>query len=178
MRPRTLTPLQLIRRFVRQSRAATLIEFGLLALPFFAIIGAIMETAIVMLAGQVMDSAVEDGSRYIRTGQAANNAYTLATFRARICDNLFGLFNCDAMKLKVTNISTFGTASLSDPVDVDGNWTISETYTSGAGRSVMFVEAHYKWPVVLNLFGFDLANQPDNSRLLSTGRVFKNEPFD
>jgi Flp pilus assembly protein TadG len=155
----------------------TLIEFGLLALPFFSIIGAILETAIVFFATQVMDSAVGDASRYVRTGQATNDGFVLSDFRAKVCETSFGMFNCADFKLKVTEIVSFNAADFTAPLDADSNWIITEAYTSGSGKSVMFIEVYYKWPVVMDLFGFNLSNQADNTRLISAARVFKNEPF-
>ena len=53
------------RRFARDERGVTAVEFGILGLPFFTIIFAILETTMVFLAGQVLDGAVEDASRLI-----------------------------------------------------------------------------------------------------------------
>lgn len=46
------------RGLARDERGATLVEFGLLAPFFFAIVGAIFETSVVFLSGQILDSAV------------------------------------------------------------------------------------------------------------------------
>ncbi|NOZ33551.1 MAG: pilus assembly protein [Alphaproteobacteria bacterium] len=165
------------RAFARDENGVTLIEFGLLALPFFSIIGAILETAIVFFAAQVLDSAVGDAARLVRTGQAATQSYTLSEFREVMCGNSFGMFNCADFKLRVSEISTFNAADFATPLDSDSNWVINETYTSGQGKSVMFIEVYYKWPVIMNLFGFNLSTESDNTRLLSAARVFKNEPF-
>src|SRR5690606_2566182 len=54
----------------RDERGVTAVEFGLLALPFFTIIAAILQTSLVFLADQVLESAVHDAARAIRTGQA------------------------------------------------------------------------------------------------------------
>ncbi|RYE39513.1 MAG: pilus assembly protein, partial [Hyphomicrobiales bacterium] len=56
-------------QFGRDDRGVTIIEFGILALPFFTIIAAILETSLVFFAGQILDSAVQDAGRLIRTGQ-------------------------------------------------------------------------------------------------------------
>ena len=84
--------LSWLRRFVRNERGATAIEFALLSVPFFALTGAILETAIMFLASQMLDGAVQDASRLVRTGQAQTNNYTIDTFRSAVCNELFGLF--------------------------------------------------------------------------------------
>lgn len=167
-----------MRRFKRDERGVTAIEFGLLALPFFAIIAAILETAFIFLASQVLDSALNDSSRLIRTGQAHEAGYTATTYRAAICDNLYALFDCDALKIRVSEVANFAGANIGTAADpVTGNWTIVEAYDHGGGNSIILVEAYYKWPIVLNMFDFNLSNLPDNTRMLSAVRVFKNEPF-
>jgi Flp pilus assembly protein TadG len=50
-------PLARRRGFARDESGVTAIEFGLLALPFFSILGAILETSLVFLSGQVLESA-------------------------------------------------------------------------------------------------------------------------
>lgn len=154
-----------------------MIEFGVLAVPFFAIIGATLETALVFLATQVLDAAVHDASRLIRTGQAQNAGFVHEDFRAAVCDHVFGLLDCSQLKIEVHTIDTFADVSYEAPVDEDGDWTIVEAYDDGIASSIVFVEVYYKWPTLLNIFGFDLADQPDGTRLLGASRVFKNEPF-
>lgn len=163
---------------MRDEKGVTLVEFGLLALPFFAIVGAILETSLVFLASQVLDSAVEDSARLIRTGQAQSQNYTEVEFRAAICDGLYSMFDCDEVKVKVSEIANFASATLNPVADItDGSWTLVETYEDGVGSSIILVEAYYKWPIVLNIFDFNLANLPDNTRMLSSVRLFRNEPF-
>ena len=178
-------------RFRRDERGVTLIEFGILALPFFTIIAAILETSLVFFASQILDSAVQDAGRLIRTGQmqtgpvAQNN---LAGFRAEICDGLYGLMNCDNVKVKVSVVGDFGSATVTYPIQTGNqcttthgvkvcNWTIVEGYTPGAGGDVVLVQAYYKWPTLVHLPGFNLQDQVDGTRLLGGVRVFRNEPF-
>ena len=61
------SPLRRWRGFAHDESGVTAIEFGLLAVPFFSILGAILETSLVFLSGQVLESAVQDASRLIRT---------------------------------------------------------------------------------------------------------------
>ena len=48
---------------------------------------------------------------------------------------------------------------------------------AGAGSNIVLVQAYYKWPIIFSFGGFGLANQADNTRLIATVRVFRNEPF-
>ena len=168
--------------FLRNQRGATAVEFALLALPFFAIIGAILETSVVFLSSQVLDSAVQDTSRYIRTGQAQGVIVTAANFKARVCDRLFGLFgDCSGLHVEVDTIEDFSHIAISAPVDwtctSECQWTRPESFTAGMGSSYVVVQVYYKWPTVLSLGGMTLANLAEQKRLLATATVFRNEPF-
>ena len=171
------------RLLARDEDGAAAIEFGILALPFFTVIFAILETAMVMFAGQILDSAVNDASRRIRTREAQTAGETAADFRAAICAGLYGLFDCNdtnKLRIKVSTLSSFTAASPTAPITCSTptacNWTLVESYDAGESSSVVLVEAYYKWPTVVNLPWFDLSTQPDGTRLLSAVRVFRNEP--
>src|SRR5687768_17237590 len=103
-----MTPLRkLFRSFIRPSRrpgfiaderGTTAIEFAILGIPFFALLAAILETSYVFLASQILDTAVQDAGRQIRTGQVeSSDTYGVSDFRAAICSGLFGLFDCDKL---------------------------------------------------------------------------------
>lgn len=174
--------------FGRDDRAAVAVEFGLLALPFFTIIAAILETSLVFFAGQALESAVHDSSRLIRTGQAQTSGYTAGDYRKAICDGLYGMFDCnsDRMVVKVEVLQEFddideaivppmGENCATDPDACQ--WTITEEYDAGAGSNIVIVQVYYKWPTMIDLPWFNLATSAGGDRLLSGVRVFRNEPF-
>jgi hypothetical protein len=172
------------RGFVRNQRGATMIEFALLGLPFFTIVGAILETSMIFFASQVLDSAVHDSGRLIRTGQAQASGLDIAGYKRAICGGLYRLFDCNGLKVKVTIVDDFTSARRVPPVPQgedctpeDCEWTIVEDFRPGSGGQVVMVEAYYRWPTIINLPGFNLTNLPDGTRLLGAVRVFQNEPF-
>jgi Flp pilus assembly protein TadG len=155
------------------------IEFAILAIPFFAIVGAILETAVVFLASQLLDSAVQDASRLVRTGQAQNADYTIDTFRTAVCDGLAGIFNCSNLEIKVNTVDNFADATASSPIDPKDptKWTLVPQFQPGTGSDIVMVQVYYKWPVILNFGGFSLATSSDGTHLMGAVRVFANEPF-
>jgi Flp pilus assembly protein TadG len=167
--------------FARDDRGVTAIEFGLLALPFFTIIFAILETTMVFFAAQILDSAVEDASRMVKTGQAQASGYTIDNFRTLMCGYTFGIFDCSQIKIKVAKITNFSSTTTANTVQTctttTCTWTVVEGFSAGIGRDVVQVFAYYRWPLLVNLPYFNLKNQPDNYRLLGATRVFRNEPF-
>lgn len=165
-------------RFARDKDGTTAVEFGLLGLPFFAMIAVILETSLVLLASNIFDSALQDTTRQIRTGQAKTASHTIADFRAGMCDRLVGLFDCDAIVIVVREVSSFSAANIIDPVDQNtGNWLVTETYSSGDRQTIMVAEAYYKWETFVNIMGFNLATLSDDKFVMGAARVFRNEPF-
>lgn len=171
--------------FARDEDGVTAVEFGLLALPFFAIIAAIFETAIVFLAGQILDTAVQDSARLIRTGQAQSQAFGPTEFRGAICSGLVGMFDCSKLRVSVTTVTGFDAVDISYPLPKDDecteencDWTLPENYTQTSKNQVVLVQAYYKWPTVVNIPGFNMQALPDGTRLLGAVRVFMNEPFE
>lgn len=181
---------------VRDEKGAVAIEFGILAVPFFALIFAIIETSMTFFAQQVLESALQDSIREIRTGQSQTGTpWTATQFRTEICDHSFGFFNCtganaDRLWIKVTPVSSFSAApnQIQNPVNpsctmasldpaTECNWRAAETYDDGTGSSVIIAQAYYRWPTIINVPWFSFANQAGNNRLLGAVRVFKNEPF-
>ena len=174
-----LAPLM---RFARDDSGVTAIEVGILAGPFFGIIGAILETSMVFLAGQVLDSAVQDASRQIRTGQLQGQSYTLARFEDLICDRLYGLFSdCHALQVRVTPVTNFASATIAPPLSStctpNCTWNWPEQFTPGQGSNTMIVQVYYRWPLILPMASFAPNDQPDGTRLLGSVQVFRNEPF-
>jgi Flp pilus assembly protein TadG len=186
-----LTPAALMRRalpraFRRDEHGAVAVEFAFLALPFFAIIGAILETSIFFLSSQVLDSAVDTSSRLVRTGQAQVQNYTAENFNKAICDNAYGLIDCEKLEIQVKTVSSFSAATFSSPLDPDTmDWSdewkaamaVNNGFTPGEGSQIVMVSVYYKWPTMLDILGFNLSNAGDNYRLMGAVRVFRNEPF-
>jgi Flp pilus assembly protein TadG len=171
-----------LRRLWRDQSGVTAIEFGLLAPPLFAIIGVILETSVMFLSSQVLDSAVHDAARQIRTGQLQQQHYNLAQFETLVCSRLFGLFrDCSGLQVSVTPVSNFTSAQVTMPVDPNCvencPWLLNETFDAGAKSSTMIVQVYYKWPVVLNIPSLMPNKMKDGTVLMGSVDVFRNEPF-
>lgn len=169
-------------RLGRDERAVTAVEFGMLALPFFAVIGAILQTSVVFLASQVLESAVHDASRAIRTGQAQGAGMTLEQFRSSICDRLYGLFpDCAGLHVRVNVVTNFQSASVEPPLPspcfAPCDWDNAESWSAGVGKSVVLVQVYYRYPIMVQLGPLGMSNMADGRRLIGSAAVFQNEPF-
>ena len=60
----------LLRRFRRSQDGAAAVEFAFVAVPFFAILFAIFETALMFWTNQVLEESLSQVSRSLVTGQS------------------------------------------------------------------------------------------------------------
>jgi Flp pilus assembly protein TadG len=167
------------RRFIRQQDGATTVEFAMVAAPFLAMIFAIIETAVVFFAGQVLETAGADSARLIMTGQAQTQGFDQAKFKQAVCNKIYGLFNCSGgLYVDVKNYSTFASISTAKPVDSSGNvQTSSFGYAPGGPCNIVVVRLVYQWPVYVSLLGLNLADTAGSKRLIMSTVAFRNEPY-
>jgi Flp pilus assembly protein TadG len=174
--------------FGRRKEGATVIEFAFLLPPFLLLMFAIIQTAVVFYAGQVLETATADAARLIMTGQAQKQGLNEDTFKTQLCTRLDALFNCaTGVKIDVKKyawasgtdpIAQFASANLQAPVDEDGNLdTDGFGYTPGVQGDIVVVKVVYEWPMLMGIYGFDLATLPNGKRLLMSTAAFRNEPY-
>jgi Flp pilus assembly protein TadG len=165
-------------RLRRDERGVTAVEFGLLALPFIGLMLGILETALLYLAGQTLETAVANSARLIRTGQAQQQGMSLGTFKQTICDQVGVMFDCaTGLKLDVKTFTTFDSINLPPPIDGTGKLMTDFTFLMGKGGDIVVVRAFYEWPTFSKLLGLNYSNLSDGNHLLATTSAFKNEPF-
>jgi len=168
------------RRFARRQDGSVAVEFGLILLPFLALMFGIMETALVFFADQTLETAVADSARLIMTGQAQTQNLTAATFKNAVCARIYGLFDCqNGVYVNVQTYSTFGSISYSPPLDGQGNLDSSNfVYQPGGPGDIVVVQLFYQWPIYVSLMNLgNLSNMAGNNRLLVATAAFRNEPY-
>lgn len=166
------------RAFSRNTEGVAAVEFALIALPFFALLFAILETAFVFFAGQILDTGVYNASRLIRTGQAQNQSFTAAQFRDSICNEIFAILNCNSdIVVDVRTYTDFNDTDLTTPIDADGNFNLAPQYDPGGRNEIVVVRAFIEWPTFVPSLGNNLGNLASGNRLLAAATTFRNEPF-
>jgi Flp pilus assembly protein TadG len=167
-----------LRRFARHQHGAAAIEFALVIVPFVALLFAIIETAIVFFASQVLETAVADSARLILTGQAQNGGYNQTTFKNAVCARISGLFNCSGgIYVDVRTFADFAAISMTSPVDANGNLVNNFVYQPGKAGQIVVVRLLYQWPIYMQIWNPLLTNMSGNKRLLIATAAFRNEPF-
>jgi Flp pilus assembly protein TadG len=175
-----------LRRFRHNQRGSAAIEFSMVALPFFAMLFAIFEFALMFFAGQVLETATQDSARLIFTNQAQDLKYSPDDFKNRLCANIHvSLFNCDNISVDVKVFSKFEAIppqALADPIDAGHFQTTNFSYSSPDPGSTVIVRAFYEWPIFVNIAGYSLSNivggnsNSSRSKLLTAMAAFRVEP--
>ncbi len=167
-----------LRSLAKNEEGVTAIEFAFVALPFFTIVFAILELGLAVLVNRMVDNAVIEASRMIRTGQAYNANFSTADFENQICASLPS-FLCHADRIRV-NVSVaddfVNVTSIDSLYDEDGNLKDDGDYNPSDESDIVAVNVIYKWPMftsLLNLSALDHGNE----RHLSSTMVFRNEPW-
>lgn len=171
---------RLIVSFGRKNDGAAAVEFAFVVVPFFALLFAIIELALVFWAGQVLETAVHDTSRLVMTGQAQKQNFNQAKFKEELCKRILGLFDCNAgILIDVRTSGAFASANLGKPA-FKANGQIDNSdfqYQTGGPGDIVVVRVMYEWPLILRTFGLDLADTPGGKRLLMSAVAFRNEPY-
>ncbi len=169
------------RRFLANEDGVYAIEFAMIALPFFTLLFMIFEVSFTIFANQMLDNAVGDASRMIRTGQAHQQGFNQAKFKTEICGRLPGLFDCDNyLHTDVRTFSTFKSAAATEsPLNEEGDEIDKGklSYSQGGAGDIVVVRTYYEWPMINPISGNIFSNLSNGRRLLASVSAFRNEPF-
>jgi Flp pilus assembly protein TadG len=169
---------RLLRSFGRNRSASAAVQFALIAPLFFGLLFAIIETALMFFANQVLETATQGSARWILTGRAQNASYDAAKFKANVvCPAVQVLFDCSGVSFDVQNYPSFQTITISSQIDGSKNFINNMKYCPGDSGDIVVVRLFYQWPTFVTSLGFSLSNLAGNKILLSATAAFKNEPF-
>lgn len=176
--------LQRLKGYKRSNDGATAIEFALLAIPFFSLIFAILELAIVFFISSSLNHAVSEAGRQIRIGNFQNCGK--AAFKAQVCDTMISIGSCENnLRLDVVKNSSFGAITLPDIPP-------PPTVPPGSGTPPVangeFQESFPTEPVVIRALFYHKLILPaqltrlettagSNTRIIRSTTAFRNEPF-
>jgi Flp pilus assembly protein TadG len=171
----------IFRRFRRNRRGSAAVEFALVAPVFFALLFAIMETAIMFFASQVLETITQNSVRQVLTGQAQGASYAAWTnFRdSVVCGQIPALFTCSNILVDVETFPSFVGIVLPNHFDASGNFDPSTfNYNPGGSCSVVVVQLYYAWPMFVTGLGYNIANMSGGTkRALVATAAFRNEPY-
>jgi Flp pilus assembly protein TadG len=170
------------RRFRGNRRGSAAVEFALVAPVFFALLFAIIETAIVFFAGQVLESVTQSSARMILTGQAQAAAYTQQQFHDQVVcpagSLALVLFSCSTtgIYIDVQSYTSFTNVTINSQISA-GAFDTTMHYSPGAAGDIVVVRLFYQWPLFVTGLGYNISNLTGSKRLLVATAAFRNEPF-
>jgi Flp pilus assembly protein TadG len=183
------------RRFRKDDRGTTAVEFAFVGGPFLFLLLATFETGLNFLTEYSLQSATTTASRLIRTGQVQNGGISKEDFKAELCKNVPAYLDCDnKVYINVETRTDFtSAASRTNARDADGNLDENlddkTAFQPGAAGQIVIVETFYVWdlftPGISKLLDLHtpspkpafLANLGPDKRLITGVAVFQNEPF-
>lgn len=168
---------RLLRRLARNSDGVSAIEFALIGPVVIALLVAILQTGIVFLYQQTLQTATTQAARLIMTGQAQTQNLSSAQFLADVCTDAGSMFNCAKLSANVQKFSSFSSMTQTNPVSNGTFSTSSNSFTMGGPGDIVLVQVFYQLPVSGGPLGFTLANTNNGNAVLVGTSVFRNEPY-
>jgi Flp pilus assembly protein TadG len=173
-------------RFGRARRAATAVEFALIAPAFIAVLIALLQTMVVLFAQQALQAGASEAARLFMTGQAQNSnsgaGLSSSQLLSQICPMMQPLIiNCtSSVNVNVASYSSFSNASTTPPTltfNGSGQVTNTFTYAPGTPGQVMVIELIYPMSTVSGPLGFTLSNLPNSMTEIVGVSAFRVEPY-
>jgi Flp pilus assembly protein TadG len=169
--------------FLRDDKGASAVEFAMVAMPFFALLGGLIELGMIFMVQVTLDNALQDASREIRTGLAQSATTTalqqeqLANMHLAVCKNMAVMVtNCDQnLKLTVDAYPSFAAVPLQSPVKA-GVFNLVQNYNTGAPGGIVVVKAYYQWALFFPVLNQAMQSTSGKSLIMSL-TTFANEPF-
>jgi Flp pilus assembly protein TadG len=177
----------LLGRFRRDDRGVHALEFGLLALPFFGLLFAIVEVSWVSFNSEQLQAAVNQAARQVMTGQVqGNNVKTSADFANKLLCPTDGTrlipnsWNCSNLFVDVRTAADFTKADMTNTF-----YTSPLQYCLGNPATIVVLRVVYPLASVFPLSIYNryigLANNVPNvsgwQHILMGSAVFKTEHY-
>lgn len=172
------------RDFPGNRRGVTAVEFGLISVPFFILLGALIEGAMFMVAQISFDNALDRAARAVFTGTFQQNSNTSNPATRLIQEMCRGatLFNCstDKIKIEVTAAASSDTPMTCSPYD-----TATQSIATGFGKKfecpngddIVTICAVAAIPRYFPTSKLMLPSLPNNEQMIRSMVVFRAEPY-
>lgn len=173
----------------RRREGAAAVEFAMVALPFFILMLAIFEVALVLTVSALLEAATLSSARLVRTGQITETM-DKQDFKREICARM-AIFGGQCLRNIVVDVRPVeGFRSLPTPnappaipspvVDNGNGPELDEDRTvfdKGNPRDLMLVRVWYHQPTITPFLNQAMARMGDKGTFLQATSAFRNEPF-
>lgn len=153
----------------------------MVAFPFFFMMFAIIEIGMVFVTDSILENAVVETGRLVRTGRAAGAQLTDAQFKTELCGRM-SIFasQCPARaSIDVREIPQFRNQTPPDPMASGTTFDASQlTYQTGQPGSLMLIRVWYRQPLFTPFLSQALSKLGDGATIMTATTTFRNEPYD
>jgi Flp pilus assembly protein TadG len=178
------------------NRGATLVEFGFVAPMLFLLLASIVDLGIMLTSQSLLDGAVRDAARLVRTGQVQTNGSPITAFQTQLCAGMAPVMTSSACQSKlVFDVETFSDFASVAPkactlnANQSGSGTVCN-FIAGTAGQIVGVQVTYNYSFIVPWVGSCLTGGNcwtgsgtasgtlgGNTVPLVSTVVMKNEPF-
>lgn len=137
--------------FLAGREGVSAIEFSFVALPFFFLLFAILETGYVFLIAILLEGAAADGARQIRTGVVQLDANPTGAFDTLVCNGMLGLLDCTRLNYDARDFVDFASITPAAAPTTKGT-----TFNTGTPGSIVVVRVALTWSYATPLLTYAL----------------------
>lgn len=196
--PRLTALMHPVKRIRKSESGSTALEFGVLAIPFFMIIVATVETLVAFAGEQILVNAVDKMSRQLRTGEITFNMgrttdLTEAEFRELFCNEINIVLSCSntissdqKLFIDLKNVVNYSDIDVGIPKVSSADYAELDTsgfeYSPGGSGSINVLRVYYKWDVTVDLIRPYITNirpgaEGSEYYLMVSTMAFRNEGY-
>jgi Flp pilus assembly protein TadG len=175
----TAPAARLLRRFRRDEKGNYAVEMALVAVPFFGLLFATFDTAMIFFKNEYLQSAVSDAGRLIFTGQAQTDGYTQQQFKDAVCERASIMIPCSDISVDVRTSASFKDADSSSfsPIKNGAFDQAGVKYDPGTRGSIVIVSAYVQHTMFVPMIANVYKNLSNGKILLRASAAFRNEPY-
>lgn len=165
------------RNLIADERGVVAVEFAMVAVPFIGITFAIVEMSLLLFAGQALDTALQDTSRRVMTGQVQVANMTSAQFKTDLCSRMPSLIDCThGLYVDVRSYPDAAPAP-SLPINSGNFDPTGFIFKPGGPSCIVVARAAIKYKVYTSLLGDGMSALTGGDRVLMSTVSFRNEPY-
>ncbi len=151
----------------------------MVATPFFFMIFAVLELGLVFLVDSVLENAVMETSRLIRTGQADTGNISASQFKTALCAEM-SVFQGDCASRADVDVRVMPEFSDGIPDSPIKNGAMDRNelqYDRGEPGDLMLVRVFYSQPLVTPFMQQAMSRLSSGAAVISVATAFRNEPY-
>lgn len=142
---------------------------------FLYLLMGIIEVSMLFFTTTMVDRAMYDAARLIRTGQAQNTGDALTSFQTSVCATLVSLYDCGDLNLDVRSFGTFGTITFTIDEDDDGDPVYE--FDAGGAEDVVLARVIYTFNFATPFIGAFFGDTGSGVEF-TTSAIFQTEPYE